>query len=47
MVPRDPGSVIALALTGHGVPVRMAGSSMARLTSMSPASRSWLRIFCC
>ena len=38
------GSVIALALTGHGVPVSIVASSSDRLRSMSPGSRSWVRM---
>ena len=32
--------MIALALTGHGVPVWIVASSSERLVSMSPGSRS-------
>ena len=38
------GSRIALALTGHGVPVSITASSSERLRSMSPASRSCVRM---
>jgi hypothetical protein len=38
------GSVIALALTGHGVPVSRVASSSERLRSMSPSPRSCSRM---